>query len=49
MSIVKSVHIYESLSTDRYNEVQFLQSSDRVDTAIWIHHMDANKTDGEKA
>ena len=28
---------------------QFLQSSGRVDTAIWMHHMDANKTDGEKA
>ena len=28
---------------------QFLPSSGRVDTAIWMHYMDANKTDGEKA
>ena len=29
--------------------MQFLPSSGRVDTAIWKHYMDANKTDGEKA
>ena len=29
--------------------MQFLTSSGRVDTAIWMHYMDANKTDGEKA
>ena len=34
---------------DRQNETQFLPSSGRVDTAIWMHFMDANKTDGEKA
>ena len=27
----------------------FFPSSGRVDTAIWMHHMDANKTYGEKA
>ena len=26
-----------------------LPSSDRVDTAIWMHYMDANETVGEKA
>ena len=34
---------------DRSNETQFLPSSDRVDTAIWMHYMDANKTGVEKA
>ena len=28
---------------------QFLPSSDRVDTAIWMRYMDANKTAKEKA
>ena len=28
---------------------QFLPSSDRVDTVIWMHYMDTNKTAGEKA
>ena len=34
---------------DRQNETQFLPGSDRVDTAIWMHNMDTNKTAGEKA
>ena len=34
---------------DRYNETQFLPSSGRVDATIWMHSMDANQTDGEKA
>ena len=25
------------------------ESSDRVDTAIWMHYLDANKTAGEEA
>ena len=29
--------------------MQFIPSSDRVDTAIWMHYMEANKTAGEKA
>ena len=28
---------------------QFLPSSGRIDTAIWMHYMDADKMDGEKA
>ena len=28
---------------------QFLPSSGRIDTATWMHNMDANKTAGEKA
>ena len=34
---------------DRWNKTQFLPSSGRVDTAVWMHYMDANKTAGEKA
>ena len=34
---------------NRYNETQFLPGSDRIDTAIWMHHMDSNKTAGEEA
>ena len=34
---------------DRWNEAQFLLNSDRVDTAKWMHHMDADETDGENA
>ena len=33
----------------RWNETQFLPSSGHVDTAIWMHYLDANKTYGEKA
>ena len=34
---------------DRRNETQFLPSSGRVDTAVWMHYLDANKRDGEEA
>ena len=34
---------------DREKETQFLPSSCRIDTAIWMHYLDANKPDGEKA
>ena len=34
---------------DRKNETQFLPSSSHVDTAVWMHHLDANKTAGEEA
>ena len=34
---------------DRKNETQFLPSSGRVDTAVWMHYLDANKTAGEEA
>ena len=32
----------------RQNETQFLPSSGRVDTAVWMHYMDTNETDDEK-
>ena len=38
-----------SVSPNRLNKTQFLPSSGRVDTAIWMHYMGANKTEGEKA
>ena len=34
---------------DRQNKTQFPPSSARVDTAIWMHYIDANKTNEEKA
>ena len=34
---------------DRLNKTQFFPSSGRVDTAIWMHYTDANKTGGKKA
>ena len=37
--------------SDLTNEMktQFLPSSGRIDTAVWMHHLDANKTVGEEA
>ena len=29
--------------------MQFLPGSSRVDTAVWMHHLDANKMAGEEA
>ena len=29
--------------------MQFLPGSGRIDTAVWMHHLDANKTAGEEA
>ena len=34
---------------DRLNETQFLLGSGLIDTAVWMHYLDANKTTGEKA
>ena len=28
----------------RSNETQFLPGSDHVDTTVWMHYLDANKT-----
>ena len=33
---------------DRWNEAQFLSGSGCIDTAIWMHYMDANQTAGEE-
>ena len=30
-------------------ETQFLPGSGHIDTAIWLHYMDANKTAGEES
>ena len=32
-----------------WNEKQFLLGSDRIDIAVWMHHLDASKTAGEEA
>ena len=29
--------------------MQFLPSSGHIDTAVWMHHLDTNKTAGEEA
>ena len=34
---------------NRQNETQFLPGSGHIDTAIWMHFMDSNKTTGEEA
>ena len=39
--------IWKSDLTDK-NETQFLPGSGHIDTAIWMHYMDANKTAGEE-
>ena len=31
------------------NETQFLPGSSRVDTAVWMHNLDAGKTTGKEA
>ena len=35
--------------SDLNDKTQFLPSSGRIDTAIWMHYIDANLTYGEKA
>ena len=40
--------IWKSDLTD-LNETQFLPSGGRIDTAVWMHYLDANKTAGEEA
>ena len=39
--------IWKSDLTDKMK--QFLSGSSRIDTAIWMHYMDSNKTVGEEA
>ena len=34
---------------NRYTKTQFLPGSGRIDTAIWMQHMDSDKTAGEEA
>ena len=40
--------IWKSDLTDK-NETQFLPSSGRIDTAIWMHYLDTNKNDRKKS
>ena len=34
---------------NRLNETQFIPGSGSIDTAIWMHYIDSNKTAGEEA
>ena len=36
------------IKPDRWNETQLLPDSDCVDTAVFIHYLDANKTTGKE-
>ena len=40
--------MWKSDVTDKI-KTQFLPGSGHIDTAIWLHYMDANKTTGEEA
>ena len=37
------------IKPDRWNETQFLPGCGRVDTAVWMHYLDTDKTVGEEA
>ena len=37
------------IRSDRLNETQFLPGSGRIDTAVWMHRLDANKIAREEA
>ena len=39
---------YTTGTSIKAKETQFLPGSGRIDTAIWMHYLDANKTAGEK-
>ena len=41
--------IFFSISYKLGNETQFLPGSGRIDTAVWMHYLDANSTAGEEA
>ena len=40
---------YMEIRPNRLNETQFLPGNGNIDTAIWLHYLDANKTAGEEA
>ena len=40
---------YMEIRPDRQNETQFLPGSGHIDTALWMHYMESNKTAGEEA
>ena len=47
----KPFHLVSSISNNSVSIIwkSNLPGSGRVDTAVWIHHLDANKTAGEEA
>ena len=49
MSLIITKENHSKLFQNRWDQTQLLPGSGRVDTAIWMHYMDANKTSGEEA
>ena len=50
MPLTRWKYIYSPNVTEyRFVLTQFLPGSGHIDTAIWLHYMDANKTTGEEA
>ena len=48
-TVINRLSIIWKSQPNRLNETQFLPGSGRIDTAIWMHYMDSNKTAGEEA
>ena len=46
LSIIRKSDLTDKMKPSFF---QFLQDSGRVDTAVWMHHLDANKMAGEEA
>ena len=40
---------YMKIRPNQQNEMPFLPGSGHINTAIWVHNMDSNKTAGEEA
>ena len=49
-SLSIAIHAFVSRVSMSFSvETQFLPGSGRIDTAVWMHHFDANKTAAEEA
>ena len=44
-----TLNINQVVRCSKHVETQFLPGNGRGYTAVWLHHLDANKTDGEEA
>ena len=49
MTAINRLSIVWKLDLTEKNETQFLPGSCRIDTAVWMHYVDANKMAGEEA
>ena len=45
----RNILIPANLRYVKNNETLFLPGSGRVDTTVWMHHLDSNQTAGEEA